>query len=444
MNLYGQVTLTKDRYGQHRVNGGRPAPNVRLAMFLARLLLRVLSGLVKTDKRIWIFGLQDLGPAGMCDFKDNSKYMFLYLCNKSNQVVRPIWLTCSRQLAAALRRRGYEVYYIASFMGIKSFLKAGCILSHTGFSGIRAMLVGRMKVDLWHGVPLKKLAESNAADYVCATSESLREHFGTCVGVDPAKVVVSGYPRTDVLFSSIPGYEIGLEAHLEAIRALKKRARIVLYTPTFRDYLEEATFEEFFKEIPLNATELDSVLETHGAFLLIKLHDYIRNGRIEHALERISERVYVISEPIDVYPILREADVLVTDYSSIFFDFLLLDRPIVFYIPDYDMYRRTRGFSLEFESFTPGPKASTFGDLVTALRSVLEGEDAFKDERRRVREYVFDYVDANSSERVFRWLMGVLNLGLHLGTIPNSPENTHRKQTLDILNRHSLVARRSY
>lgn len=410
MNLYGQVTLTKDRYDEHRLSGRSPAQSIRLAMFLARFVLRVLSGLVETDKRIWIFGLQDLAPAGMYDFKDNSKYMFLYLCNNPNQVVRPIWLTCSRQLAAALRRRGYEAYYIASFVGIKSLLKAGCILSHTGFSGIRAMLVGKVKVDLWHGVPLKKMAESDAADYVCATSESLREHFGTCLGVDPARLVVSGYPRTDVLLSSIPGYEIGLEAHLEAIQALKKRARIVLYTPTFRDYLKEATFEEFFKEIPLNATELDGVLETHGAFLLIKLHDYTVNGRIEHALHRISERAYVISEPIDVYPILREADVLVTDYSSIFFDFLLLDRPIIFYIPDYDVYRRARGFSLKFDAFTPGPKASTFADFVTALRSVLEGEDASKDERRRVREYVFDYVDGNSSERISRWLMGLLNL----------------------------------
>jgi CDP-glycerol glycerophosphotransferase (TagB/SpsB family) len=336
--------------------------------------------------------------------------MFLFVANKSRQV-RPVWLTASRQLAAVLRLRGYEAHYVVSRMGAWCLLRAGCILTDEGIGPIRRMLVGRTKVDLWHGVGPKKLAESTGADYVCGTSESLRQHLAGSLGVNPDKVIVSGYPRNDVLLQSVPGEDIGLQAHLEAVRVLRNQGRILLYAPTYRRYLEEGTFEEFLKEIPIDATELDKVLEAHRSYLIIKFHQFLRSGRIEHALEKISGRVYVIGEPIDVYPIMRDAEVLITDYSSIYFDYLLLDRPIIFYIPDHERYlRRTRGFALDFDTFTPGHKAANFAELAKALDSVLRGEDIFKTERKRVREYAFDSADASSSDRLYAWLMRLLDL----------------------------------
>jgi CDP-glycerol glycerophosphotransferase (TagB/SpsB family) len=381
---------------------------------------------------MWIFGLQEY-PAGKYEFKDNSKYMFLHLSNKSYQV-RPIWLTYSRQLAAGLSRRGYEAYYILSYRGMKCLLRAGCVVSHTGTGPVESMLfVNKTKLELWHGVPLKKLAVSILADYLCGTSESLRELFARCLGVPPARIVVSGYPRNDVLLESIPGYEIGVESYLKEIRVIRKQARILLYAPTFRDYLKEGTFEEFLREIPLAGRELDVVLERHGACLLINFHHFLKSGGTECLLQKMSDRVYMIGRPIDIYPIMREAEMLVTDYSSIFFDFLLLDRPIVFYVPDYERYRRTRGFALDFDAFTPGPKATTFAELVTVLGNALRGEDNFRGERKKVREYIFDYCDGNSSERVSKSLMTILKLeeqNRRAGTAPTEKPDLFNNGTV--------------
>jgi len=373
----------------------------------------MISALFSVDKRIWIFGLQD--HEGIHELKDNSKYLFLEVSNRFRDTVRPIWLTWSKDLATKLTQRGYEAYYVLSCSALVFALRAGCFITHTLTGNTIKTVMGggkALKLDLWHGIPLKTISFSETTDYVNSTSESLRELFALSRMVEPSRVIACGYPRNDILFKEINGYDIGLEEYLKSLLALKERAKILLYAPTFRDYLRARTFEEFFEKVDFEAEKLDDVLKAHNAYLLVKLHHELRSAKLSAQLERMSERVYVMNEPVDLNPILRHADVLITDYSSVFFDFLLLDRPIVFYIPDYKEYDQTRGFSFTYDSMTPGPKARSFEELVGTLNSVLAGEDTFGAQRKKVREYVFDHCDGNSSERVFTSVMSMLNLPL--------------------------------
>ena len=91
---------------------------------------------------------------------------------------------------------------------------------------------------------------------------------------------------------------------------------------------------------------------------------------------------------------------LVTDYSSVYFDFLLLDRPILFAPFDLDEYRTRRNFYYEYDDVTPGPKARTWTEVMNQLDLVLEGVDAHKDDRKRVRDKFNKHQDAGSSARV--------------------------------------------
>lgn len=93
---------------------------------------------------------------------------------------------------------------------------------------------------------------------------------------------------------------------------------------------------------------------------------------------------------------------MISDYSSIYFDFLLLDRPIMFLAPDLKEYENIRGFLLNpYDFWTPGPKVSTQFQLENYITQMLSGEDVYSNERKKIREILFEYQGGNSSERVF-------------------------------------------
>ncbi|PSQ45737.1 hypothetical protein BRD15_10950 [Halobacteriales archaeon SW_6_65_15] len=113
-------------------------------------------------------------------------------------------------------------------------------------------------------------------------------------------------------------------------------------------------------------------------------------------------RVLELPENTDVYPLLRHADALVTDYSSVYFDYLLLDRPVAFYAFDRDRYESERGFYFDYEAVAPGPVADGFAELLDALDRLLDGieddaSDSFADRRREVRASLLG--DAASNRR---------------------------------------------
>lgn len=255
----------------------------RLFSFLAMLALpivRILSSTVKFEKTLWVFGMQT--PVGIDELKDNSKYLFLDLCSRHKGTVRPVWISWSKELAVKLRNNGYEAYHAVSLAGILLALKAGCDFSSEGFTRKRKMLVGAgraLSIDLWHGIPLKRLKECDNADYAIATSESTRELFGACLGVHPSKILVCGYPRNDILFREIKGYDLGIEDLVKHARALAKAGRIIVYAPTYRDYLKEVTVEEFFGHISFDPDRLHGILEAHDACLVIKPHYYVGPGK---------------------------------------------------------------------------------------------------------------------------------------------------------------------
>jgi CDP-glycerol glycerophosphotransferase (TagB/SpsB family) len=386
---------------------------LHLVALVASPLVRLLSLVVVLDKTIWVFGFRD-------ELRENSKYLFLDLSNRHRATVRPVWLSMNKQLARKLRDSGYEAHYVLSLAGIRVALKAGCDFSHTGFvrGEVRKTVVGcgrAVRIDLWHGIPMKRIRESDYADYAIATSESTRDLFSRSLGVPPAKVLVCGYPRSDILLREIKGCEMELEPLMRRVRTLTKSSRILLYAPTFRDSIRRSNVETMLGYVAFDAKRLDGLLKSHDAYLFVKLHHFVASGEDkkksrEEPLDTITERIHLVKDAVDVYPILRLVDVLVTDYSSIYFDFLLLDKPIVFYIPDYQEYQKTTGFSLDYDSMTPGPKARSFEELLAALGAVLKGDDSFVADRKRVREHMFSYFDGNSSDRVFLEVAKILNL----------------------------------
>lgn len=223
----------------------------------------------------------------------------------------------------------------------------------------------------WHGTPLKRMANDlhavqgrdsgyleratiAAAQWSVLTSPN---HYTTKVMRSAFKfsgrALEVGYPQNDVLQGAS-----ALSAAARARRhfSIPEANRIVLFAPTFRD----AAIDDVDSIVPTAAIGIEEWLEEFdvGTTLLVRRH--ILDKGISEIPPAASSRVIDASEYPDVQDLLAAADLLVTDYSSVFFDFLNTRRPIVFFAPDLDHYRDvSRGFYLEYGTDLPGPVATT-------------------------------------------------------------------------------------
>lgn len=370
-----------------------------LAALVATAVHAVVARLTagRRNPDLWVFGARE-GEA----FADNAKYLFLHVASERPDV-RPVWVTRNDDVVAALRARGFEAHRADSLRGLRLQLRAGvAVLTHDLDDVDPRAVGGATTVMLWHGIPLKTVAwDAELADAPLPTRLATRYILGQYdrvtlpgrgtldalasglrLGAD--RFLVTGYPRTDALVGEIPNADVGADdAVRERIRRLADDGRVVVYLPTFRDAPADRASSRL---TPDRLDRLDSLLASHDARLVVKLHP---KERFDVDLARYS-RIVALPSDVDVYPLLSAVDVLLTDYSSVFLDYLLLDRPVVFYPYDLDRYRDERGLYYDYESVTPGARAETFEELLAALERTLEGPDEFGSARATVRDRFFD------------------------------------------------------
>ena len=153
--------------------------------------------------------------------------------------------------------------------------------------------------------------------------------------------------------------------------------------------------------------EFDKYLTAHNLIYIIKIH-HLQDVSV---LKMVSLKSIIYlkdddlrKQDIQINELLENADVLLTDYSSVFYEFLLTNRPIGFLIGDINDYKR--GFAMDNPlDEMPGAKISTYDDLINFIECCLNGQDDFSDERRRIRDKVFKYQDGNNSYRLYKWMV---------------------------------------
>ncbi len=367
--------------------------------WLLYALLKRLTGSWTRDESVWVFGARG-GDA----FVDNAKYLFLHVANE-RPGVRPVWLSKNRRVVRELRQSGYEAYYCYSVRGLLVNLRAGVVVLTQGYRDVAMpCCAGAKTVLLWHGVPLKtiswdaqfpdesapvRMANERVADEfdgVVVPDDNLADVFESGLHVNRDRMIRTGYPRIDALASDVPGSDIGADgAARERIRRLAENHPVFVYLPTFRGGDEGSPTEQ------LDCRALGEFLEAEDAYFVVKTHPRDRFDPPNHS------RIVRLPGECDIYPILRYADVLVTDYSSVYFDFLALDRPVVFYAYDRDEYEETRGFYFDYDEIAAGSVASTFAELLDALARALE-DDPDATARRAVRQRFVNEFDATGDQ----------------------------------------------
>lgn len=389
----------------------------RLKYWGQLLLLPVywLSFLVPRNKKIWLFG-STFGRR----FADNPRYLYLYVSQHKEELkLRPIWISHNENVVKMLNDEGYEAYMYHSLKGIWFALRGKVYLFDNYSKDINFWQSGgAMKVNLWHGIPLKKIQHDNVFDkfrhpkniweklrnfprnisdekpnhYVLTTSENLREIFSSAFKTK--NVLVSGYPRNQVLISDdIKNVYLDEEKRdrKKIISFLNKKnngknKRMIFYMPTFRKS-ETLFFENFDKN------DFQKFLAENTLLFCIKLHP---KSKLNEEFKNIqSENIVVINKDADPYVFLKLADVLITDYSSIYFDYLLLDRPIIFFAYDLKEYLSdSREMYFDYDEFTPGEKVWDYQELKNSIAKIIENnsdyQKSYSDFRRKIMERVFE------------------------------------------------------
>lgn len=321
--------------------------------FFINIILKILYFFPK-DKNIWIFGAWH-GDR----YSDNSRYFYEYLKEIDYKKVRLIWITKNKAL---LKRNDIdEIYYNKSLKGIWYRLRAGVVFYTNGMQdfGELDLSYGSYVVALWHGMPLKKIYFAsnkflntkskfkknlkiikNKLYFRChrdlsivtsiETKEKLEKCFYLCKNNE---FIISGQPRNDILVNN------NLNCKVEDLivnKNILKYKKIITYMPTYRNIEKLKIKQEDRLESLLKNSMLRKILEENNSILLIKLHYLMK---IEE--NKSNDRIILLNDS-DVectQKLLKVTDILITDYSSVFTDFVLQEeKSTIFYGYDSKEY----------------------------------------------------------------------------------------------------------
>jgi CDP-glycerol glycerophosphotransferase len=374
----------------------------RCPYWLARLVHRLKGS--PTNPGLWVFGSRQ----GR-NYDENSKHLFEYV-NSCRKDLRAVWMSESEAVLAYLRGRGLECSHPYGYAGCLLSLEAAAAFMSVSKHDLnaKALQAGAAKlVQLWHGSPMKKTDPFSDGDifdlFILAAEEYL--HNGLLGNSRRARYAVTGYPKNDMMLTP------GDSAAYLRLKTLYEFERLVLYLPTYREYLSgppkaagSSDGFDLFGRYGFALANVEEELGRRNALLVIKKHPTQRFGDAALELEiRRSSRVHVVdsADPLcDVYEYLKHADVLITDYSSVLFDYLLLGRPVVFAPFDGDDYASQRGLAFDYEEIAPGPKAREWASVIAGVAGFLDGNDGWAERREELKRRFNKYCDARSCERV--------------------------------------------
>lgn len=343
---------------------------------------------------------------------------------------RAVWLTSSDRERADATALGIPTVPASSLRGWWATARAGVLVVTHGQGDVnRYATAGAFLVQLWHGIPLKRIGlDSDATTQVPsvpgasllrrlvgflyrstaqrirlmpAASDRSRGRLESAFALGGSRVIVTGEPRVDVL-SAGTGQErrAAASALLESVtRPLAAGTRTLLYAPTWRDGDEDPavpTAAEWVRMIAL--------LEQHDAVLFVRSHP-LGAGVYQPPLPTARVRILGSDVLSDVTPALPGIDVLITDYSSLAYDVGLLGMPVLYLAPDADDYARTRGFYGRYEDVAGTDAATDWTGLIAQLESLLTDRGVYSERSERsgsLSTRVHAYRDGQNARRVYQ------------------------------------------
>jgi CDP-glycerol glycerophosphotransferase (TagB/SpsB family) len=250
--------------------------------------------------------------------------------------------------------------HLYSLRGIWSYFKASYVFYTHGALFNYAPPKGKLVVNLWHGMPIKKIwrdvpgSELPLSTYLISTSTFFTNVLIKASGFSADQLLVTGLPRNDFLTTARP-------KSVEFVARLRGDAKLIV------------------KPHPMSINS-GKPFDDDAQWAMIDERALFKNG-------------------LGLYELLAQVDLLVTDVSSVYVDFLITQRPQILYFPDMERYKGTRGLLLDpLEEYTPGPIAKTFSELQNCLDVWLSGEDRWLARRAQLRDLMIPASPRSAAE----------------------------------------------
>lgn len=359
---------------------------------------------------------------------NNVKYLYFYACRQQANL-EIYYLTKNKKLIKELEKQHLPVLPYRSWRALCKMFRASAYIIDNHISPINNYIFYRAKkIQLWHGIGVKQIGPASVKE-IKGMKEGWMKELAKQLVFNPtydaflstsdfytknvfAPVIKArqfwnfGYPRNDLLFTGTTADEKLLDTDSEKnaiIRAFKeKHHQIILYAPTFRD-----TGGDPLSDHAIKLSALNDFACRHQLLFVFKFHPTTPGKGLVNGLSNCIE----YDKGRDIYPVMSCFDLLMTDYSSIYLDYLLLNRPVLFFPYDYEKYRsRDRDIEVGYDWITPGPKCYTQQELEEQIIQLLITRHShYRQRREEISAMAFAYRDGRASERVLSAIQNLIS-----------------------------------
>ncbi len=367
-------------------------------------------------KQNWIIFESFFGKS----YSDSPKYLYEYLQRTQGDKYRYIWVLNGRSQALEMTGK-HKTCRMNSIRYVYYMARCGYRIFNVRQPAWNKKRPGVVFLETWHGTPLKKLAfdigdiisasqnhkmvfyeHAREWNYLVSANRFSTDVFERAFVYDREKILECGYPRNDILYSENRD-EIAEEVKKEL--GIPEGKRVILYAPTWRDnqYYDKAKYKFTL------AMDLDRMQKefSESSVILLRTHYHIADILDLSAYEGF---VYNCSQYEDVSHLYLVSDICITDYSSVFFDYANLKRPILFFVYDLEEYAsEIRGMYMDMEKELPGPILQNNDELVDALMHIDSIAERYSERYQNFYERFCNVDDGNASARIVERVFGSKN-----------------------------------
>ena len=367
-----------------------------------RELVYIISFVIK-PRKILVF-------SSYPDFADNPYALYLYfLKNRKYDEYKKVWILeqASPEIIRAIHEA--DTRTIISYSTLKNWfyviISRYIFSSHNAYGYLHFRQIDKL-MNLWHGLGIKKIGFDNgevpahfyeSAVFTLATSSFFMDCMSSAFRIPKEHVLLTGLPRNDLLFNESPIYKQIVGRH--------HYSSVGIWMPTFRQTIKQDIMDAPMDEGAINywnpivLRDLDSFLQETNNFLILKLHpaDTLQKTDMgRYANIRILGNQDIPAR--DLYPLVGKTDYLISDYSSIFVDYMTMEKPIGFLQNDTSVYKKGRLLYFEpTEENLPGCILRTIDDLKDFITN-------YKQKEIKHRDFLNVFKDADNCKRLVETL----------------------------------------
>lgn len=370
---------------------------------IMKVLYKIEKKVVPIDKNLILFE-SGLGK----QYADSPRYIYEEILRRGLNY-KKVWVYNKQRRfkdpkTKYVKRLSMKYYYYLA--------RSGYWVNNQNFPTYIKKRPGTTYVQTWHGTPLKKMlfdienvqgrtedyvervhGATKNWDYLISPSAYATRAFKSAFHYD-GRILEIGYPRNDIFYRK---EKTEVAKNVRAKLRLPKDKKVILYAPTFRDNQTNGA-NKFTFDINFDYEKMKEKLG-RDYILLLRMHVVVKNKVV--IPDEYRDFVYNVSNYPDIQELYLISDILITDYSSVMFDFANTKRPILFYTYDLELYRDVlRGFYLDFENEAPGPLIRTNDELIEAIERIDDIQKQYSDKYKAFHDKYCSLEDGHAAERL--------------------------------------------